>query len=157
MKTFLRNILWGVALIALQTTAMRLISIEGIMPDVVALWIVVVALREGQIAGTVAGFVSGLILDVISGDFLGIGALAKTVCGFLAGYFYDEFKSSEVFGTYRFFFAVIFSSLAHNIIFFVVYLQGTEIEFARTIIQFGIGTTAYTSAVSIVPLLWKRT
>ncbi|MBM4166205.1 MAG: rod shape-determining protein MreD [Ignavibacteria bacterium] len=156
MKSILRSILWGVALIAFQTTVVRLISIEGVMPDVVVLWIVVIALREGQIAGTVSGFVSGLILDIISGDFLGIGALSKTICGFLSGYFYDEFKSSEVVGTYRFFFAVIFSSLVHNIVFFVVYLQGSEIEFVRTIIQYGIGTTAYTSAIGIIPLLWKR-
>ena len=156
MTRLLRYIVWGIFLIALQTTTIRFFSIEEIMPDVVCLWLVYVALREGQIAGSVAGFIAGLLCDFLSGDALGLSALSKTLCGFIAGYFYDEFKTNQILGTMRFFFSVVFASLFHNVLYFAVYLFGTELTMLRVFLQFGLGTTAYTAAVSLIPSYWKK-
>ncbi len=156
MRQILIYILIGALLLALQATLMRFFSIESVIPDIVVIWLVYVSLREGQIAGSIAGFFAGLILDFVSGDFLGLSALTKSLCGFFAGYFYDEFKTSQTFGTYRFFFAVLLSSLLHNVVYFGVYLFGTEISMLRLFIQFGLGTSAYTAALSIIPVLWKQ-
>ena len=156
MKRILRSLLWGIGLITLQTTVLPFFSIEGVVPDLITIWIVFLSLEEGQIAGSVSGFISGLIIDFISGDFLGLGALAKTCCGFIGGYFYDEFKTGKILGTYRFFFAVLISSFIHSLIFFIVYFQGSDISFTRIIVQYGVGTTAYTSALCLIPMLRRK-
>ena len=154
MKSLIRFIAWGALLIFLQTTVVPLFAVEGVMPDLLTIWLVFVALREGQTTATIAGFSSGLLLDFFSGDFLGIGALAKTCSGFVAGYFYDSFKTAETIGTYRFFFAMFFSSLLHNLLFFIIYLAGTDIPLLRILLQYGAGTTAYSTALSLIPMYW---
>jgi rod shape-determining protein MreD len=45
-----------------------------------------VARREGQSVGTVAGFIIGLIMDLLSGS-LGVFSFALTIAGFTAGFF----------------------------------------------------------------------
>ncbi|MBS4028938.1 MAG: rod shape-determining protein MreD [Ignavibacteriales bacterium] len=156
MTRFIRYILWGVVLLAIQTTLVRLFSVENVLPDIVTIWLVYVALKEGQIAGTISGFISGLLIDFVSGDFLGLSALTKTLCGFIAGFFYDEFKTNQIFGTYRFFFAVLISSLLHNVVYFAVYLFGTDITLVAAVLHYGVGTTAYTSAVSLIPMRRRK-
>ncbi len=141
-----------VVLIVLQTTFIRFISIESITPDILVVWIVYLALRYGQIHATVAGFILGFIVDIISGDFLGLYALSKTVCGFVAGYSYDENRTTQTLATYRFALIVLLASIVHNVIYFTIFVQGSELPFWRTLGLFGVTTSLYTSALSLLPI-----
>ena len=79
-------------LILVQVTVLKLISIESIVPDVLSVWIVYLAFRQGQLAATVWGFGIGLTVDFMTGNFIGLAALTKTLCGFVAGYFFMRTK-----------------------------------------------------------------
>jgi rod shape-determining protein MreD len=81
----LKNILIGLLFVLLQITLLNLLSIKGIKPDVIVLFIIARALAEGPIAGIVWGFLFGLLLDTISGGLTGLGALAYSLAGFIAG------------------------------------------------------------------------
>jgi rod shape-determining protein MreD len=152
MAARIRYALIIVALFVLQSTFVRFIAIESITPDILVIWIVYLALRYGQIHATVAGFLLGLIMDIISGNFLGLSALSKTVCGFIAGYFYDETKTPRILATYRFALTVFFGSLVHNVIYFTIFVQGSESPFWRTLAMSGLTTSFYTSAFSLLPI-----
>jgi len=152
MTIQIRYALITAALVVLQSTFVRYIAIENIAPDILVVWIVYLALRYGQIHATVAGFLLGLIMDIISGDFLGLSALSKTVCGFVAGYFYDETKTAEILATYRFALMVFSASLVHNLVYFAIFVIGSELPFWRTIVLFGFTTSLYTSAFSLLPI-----
>jgi rod shape-determining protein MreD len=152
MSAQIRYGLVTVALVVLQSTFVQFIAIENITPDILVVWIVFLALRYGQIHATVAGFVLGLIMDMISGSFLGLASLSKTVCGFLAGYFYDETKTPQILATYRFALLVFFASLIHNLIYFTIFIQGSELPFWRTLAVFGFSTSVYTSVLSFLPI-----
>lgn len=141
-----------VVLILLQTTFIRFISIGGVTPDAMVVWLVYLALRYGQIHATVAGFILGFVMDIIGGDFLGLSALSKTVCGFIAGYFYDENKTTQTLASHRFALIVLFTSLAHNVIYFTIFVQGSELPFWKTLAFFGVTTSIYTSALSLLPI-----
>ncbi len=100
MRTVLIDILLSLVLLVLQTTIIRFLAVQMIVPDLILLWIVYLAVRRGQIAATTAGFLLGLAFDLLSGpdSMLGLAALSKTAAGFVAGYFYSENKITQTLG-----------------------------------------------------------
>jgi len=152
MERHLRSILIVFGLLFLQTTFIPLLSLGGIVPDLLLVWVVFTALRRGQVETTVAGFLVGLLQDLVSTQLFGLAALSKTVAGFLAGYFYNENKTDQTLGTYRFLLIVGLCSLVHNGIYFLIFLQGTDSSLILSTIQFSLATTAYTMAVSALPM-----
>ena len=136
-----------------QTQVMRLLSLEGITPDLLAIWVVYVALKEGQITGTLWGFLAGLLFDLVTGNFIGLGALTKTICGFTAGYFYQTNKTEITLASYRFILIVLMTALIHNTIFFMLFTRGTDIGLLSAIIEFGLTTSLYTATLTLLPML----
>lgn len=141
-----------VVLLLLQITFLRFISIGGVVPDAIVIWIVFLALRYGQIHATVAGFVLGLAMDIVGGDFIGLSPLSKTICGFVAGYFFNEEKTEQTLASYRFAVLILMASLVHNSIYFSIFVQGSEMPFWRAVILYGIATSLYTLALSFLPI-----
>ena len=139
-------------LILIQTQTMRLLIIEGITPDFLLIWVVYLSLRNGQMTGTIWGFVAGLLFDLVTGNFIGLSALTKTVAGFSAGYFYNENKTHLILRSYQFIIIVLVASVIHNAMYFVLFTQGSEIGFFRAIFQFGLTTALYTSLVTMLPM-----
>ena len=152
MERHFRSILIVFGLLFLQTTFIPLLSLGGFVPDLLLIWVVFTALRRGQVETTVAGFLVGLLQDLVSTQLFGLAALSKTVAGFLAGYFYNENKTDQTLGTYRFLLIVGLCSLVHNGIYFLIFLQGTDSSLILSTIQFSLATTAYTMAVSALPM-----
>jgi len=142
----------SVIFVLVQTQLMRLLTLEGITPDILTIWIVYLALRDGQLAATLWGFSVGLMFDLVTGSFLGLSALSKTVAGFVAGYFFNENKTSLTLGSYRFIVIVLITSLIHNTIYFIVFTQGSGISLLSAIFQVGLATTFYTATITLLPM-----
>ena len=121
MPKHVRLILITLIFVTLQTTIVSFTSIANIIPDVMLIWIVYIAITQGQIPATVYGFAIGLLLDLISGQFLGLSALSKTIAGFLAGYFFHENKIDLNLANYQFLIFVGISSIVHNLIYFIIF------------------------------------
>ncbi|MFQ5797506.1 MAG: rod shape-determining protein MreD [Bacteroidota bacterium] len=153
MNKYLRSVLISLLLILLQTKVIQLLSIEGVTPDLLVIWIVYIAIKEGQIPATVAGFTIGLVLDLITGEFVGLSALAKTLCGFTSGYFFNVNKTPQTLGSYRFLVVVLIASLLHNVVYFVLFTIGTELALSEILIRYGATSTLYTLAFSLLPML----
>jgi rod shape-determining protein MreD len=153
---YIRYILAALLLVVLQRIFVTLISVERIAPDVLLIFVVFIAIREGQITGTVTGFLLGFVMDMLSGELLGLAALSKTVGGFVAGYFYNKERTGETLGTYMFLFIVLLCSFVHNMVYFFVFVQGTEINFWVSLMRFGVWTSVYTCFISIIPMLFFR-
>ncbi|MCX6137679.1 MAG: rod shape-determining protein MreD [Ignavibacteriales bacterium] len=151
-----RYINYGVitlALLIIQTTIVPFTAIANIIPDLLTVWIVYLAIQLGQIPGTVAGFLIGVALDLVGGQFLGLHALSKTVGGFLAGYFFNENKIAHILGSYEFPLVTGITSFVHNIIYFIILVQGGNISLVTAIFRFGLFSTLYTIAVALIPVL----
>ena len=153
MNRYVRDALISLLLILLQTKFIQLLSIEGVSPDLLVVWIVYVAIKEGQIPATVTGFSIGLVIDLVSGEFVGLSALSKTICGFTAGYFFNVNKTAQTLGSYRFLVVVFIASLIHNVVYFVVYTMGTELTVVEVLLRYGTTSTLYTLAFSLLPML----
>lgn len=68
-----------------QVSVIAPVSILGGTPDVLLVSLVCIALLRGSVAGAVAGFAGGLLVDVATLGTLGVTALLTTVAGYWAG------------------------------------------------------------------------
>jgi rod shape-determining protein MreD len=154
MRRTLPYALFSLLLLILQTTVMPFLGIRTVVPDILVIWIVYLAVREGHIAGSTAGFFLGLAVDVLSGadGLLGLSALAKSVAGFAGGYFHNENKTRQTLGSTMFLVAVGISALLHNMLYFVIFLQGSPLSLWAMMGQYGLPSTLYTVAFALLPM-----
>ncbi|MBI2620191.1 MAG: rod shape-determining protein MreD [Ignavibacteriales bacterium] len=152
MHRYFRSALIVLGLLLLQTTFVPFLAIGGFVPDLLLVWVVYTAIRRGQTEAMTAGFLVGFLQDVAATQLLGLAALSKTVAGFLGGYFFNENKTDQTLGTSQFLLIVVICSLVHNVIYFVIFLQGAEVSLLWTTAQYTLATTAYTTALSALPM-----
>lgn len=69
----------------LQTNVIGAIEIAGATPDIVLIFMVYIANKNGPMVGQVAGFVSGVTQDILSVAPLGFYALTRTMIGMIFG------------------------------------------------------------------------
>ena len=86
MSSVLRHALVGVFIVALQWLVLGRLRLWGAYPDAVLLFVAWIGIRYGRRAGSVSGFVFGLLMDVVYGTW-GIHMFVKTIVGFLVGLF----------------------------------------------------------------------
>ena len=139
-------------LIIVQTSIMHLLSLEGITPDLLTIWIVYIALKQGQLRATVWGFLIGLTFDFMTGSFIGLSALTKTICGFTAGYFFNDTRTLLTLGSYQFLLIVLLASLIQNTLYFIIFTRGSEISLISAVFLYGVSTTLYTATLSLIPI-----
>ncbi len=130
------------------------IAVESVTPDLLVILTVFIALREGQFTGLIAGFLVGLLFDIISSGITGTNALSKMMAGFVAGFFYDEnLDLAEAVGTVRFLGIVALATFVHNLIFYFFYVRDTSLSFVRFFLESGIASTLYTTVIAVVVML----
>lgn len=151
MPHTVRMLLITVLLVALQTTLIPFLSVANIVPDILLIWVVYTALQSGRISATILGFCAGLLIDLLSGQFLGLSALCKTVVGFSAGYFYHENKVDFTIGRYQFIAIIAIMAMLHNILYFIVFVQGTDLGLITALLRLGLFASIYTTTVALPP------
>jgi len=132
---------------------LRFLAVSSVTPDLLLILTVWIALAEGQFVGMFAGFLCGLLFDVVSADVPGSNALSKTIAGFVAGYFYREGFAMQTIGSYRFLLLVALSGSVHNLLYFFFYVKPMQISFPMFFLKYGVATTLYTTVAAAFPML----
>ncbi len=149
-KSIIRNAVLLLILILIQKSLVWFISLSqlNIAPDFVIIALVYIGVREGKISGAVYGFIAGLLLDILSGSFLGLLALSYTISAFIAGFFQtDNEKFLVRFNSIIVVFAI---SILSNFIYFGLFFQGTPILFAKVMLLYIFPSSTYTTIISLV-------
>lgn len=133
---------------------LRFIAVSSVTPDLLLIFTVWIALTEGQFTGMFAGFLCGLLFDVVSADVLGSNALAKTLAGFAAGYFFRPAGAMLILGSFRFLLIVAISAAIHNLAYYFFYVQPMQISFWAFFLKYGVATTLYTTVAAVFPMLY---
>ena len=131
------------------------IAVGTLTPDFLLILCVWITITEGQFVGLFAGFLCGILFDVVSHDLIGTNAVAKTVVGFVAGWFFKEGKANFTLGSYRFLIIVFVCSIVHNLIYNFFYIKSTEIAFLPFFFKYGLATSLYTTVFAIFGMLIK--
>ncbi|MCX6158322.1 MAG: rod shape-determining protein MreD [Ignavibacteriae bacterium] len=149
-KSIIRNAILLFVLILVQKSLVWFISLSqlNLSPDLVIIALIYIGVREGKISGAVYGFVAGLLLDVLSGSFLGLLALSYTVSAFIAGFFQTE--NDRFLVRFNFIIAVFAISILSNFIYFGLFFQGTPILFAKVMLLYIFPSSTYTTIISLV-------
>ena len=81
-----------------QVVVFRYVAIDGVVPDLALVLVVVAAIDRGPQFGAVTGFAAGLLLDVAppADHVAGRWALALVVVGYLAGRVRQDARSSTL-------------------------------------------------------------
>lgn len=156
MGDLLRLFLIGTVTVALQWLFFGRLNLWGATPDVVLLFVLWVAVRYGQITGTVAGFLVGFALDAIYGLW-GIHMFVKTVIGFLVGLL--NMINSEVFvrSARRVVETTLVISLVHNSLLALFVVMQRGVGWGYLFWMLCIGGTLYTTLIAfLVVTLWRR-
>jgi rod shape-determining protein MreD len=155
----IRYIFYGIAsllLAILHMSFLHWISVSGIAPDLLLLLAIWIGVAEGRLPGIFGGFLTGVLLDLISGDVLGTNALSKTIAGFIAGYFYSESATNKTLASFKLLGVIALASFIHNCIYFFFYVKPTEIQYVEFFMKYGLASTLYTTVAGIFPMLFKR-
>ena len=73
--------------VILESSILSNISFIYIVPDLVLICSIYFSLLNGKVAGETAGFISGILLDFITGIPFGFNMLFRTIIGYIAGIF----------------------------------------------------------------------
>jgi rod shape-determining protein MreD len=148
----LKYVFLSLVFIFIQMTVLRLISLNGIIPDIILIWVVFLSLKQGQTQAVLWGFGIGLFFDFLTGSFIGLSAFTKMLAGFTAGFFYNENKFHLILGSYRFLLIVFIVSLIHNVIYFTIFTRGSDLYLTSAVLGSGIATTLYTVVLAALPM-----
>ncbi len=143
----------AVVLLIVQANLVDMVSLRGITPDLLLIFIVYLAVKEGQTYVLPWGFFLGLVLDLSTGTVIGLSALSKTVAAFTAGYFFSDNKITMTLATYRFLLLVFLTAFIHNAVYFVIFTMGSDIGFLGAVFGVGLASALFTTTLAILPML----
>ena len=84
-RLILRLVLLAVGTVVIQEAAVSQVSIFGISADITSLMVMSVGLLAGSLTGAVMGFATGLLVDTVLVQTLGITSLLYIAIGYWAG------------------------------------------------------------------------
>lgn len=142
----------------LQVLLLPLLAVAGIVPDLMLLLTFWIALREGQVAGTVAGFALGLLLDVVMHGQLGLHAFAKTLAGFVVGFFAhpDDPAWLRVLPLWRLMGILAVGSVVHNVAYFALFVHPLDVPPVLFVLKYAGAATGYTLLLAVLLVIGWR-
>ena len=93
-KSFLCSFLILLCSVIVETSILSNISFLPAVPDLTLICVLYFSFLNGKNYGQVSGFLSGLLLDFLSGSPLGFNCLYRTVIGYLSGVFRRTINAS---------------------------------------------------------------
>lgn len=97
MRRIIFGIIGIVACFVCQTAAFGLFKLADTVPNIMLIFVVSIAVMRGQKEGMIAGFFSGLLLDIYYSSYLGIFAFVFMIFGFVDGLFHRIYYAEDTF------------------------------------------------------------
>jgi rod shape-determining protein MreD len=139
----------GIAAILVQKFLDNYAAIDMVSPQLVVLFVVYVALREGQLFGICNGFIAGFFHDLLVTHFLGVTSFIAVIAGFIAGFFYKESDVELAGRTFNFTWISAISLFVSEFAALPIIASG-ELNYSYVFLKFTFGTTIYTSVFAMI-------
>ena len=97
IKVFSVSTLILFILAMVETTILSNFSFLLAVPDLVILASIYIAMMNGKAAGVIIGFISGMLLDFITGCPFGYNCLLRTIICYFAGFFNKNLNFKGIF------------------------------------------------------------
>ena len=144
----MRMIIIGILVIfnlILESTLFQYMRIGGVKPDFVIVFVVAYAILRGKNYSTFIGLFSGILVDLMYGQVIGVNALAYMLTGFLIGQFHESvFKDS-------YFPAILFNITAvlvyQHIFLLISYFTKVDIIYTNALLNVIIPQCVYNALI----------
>ena len=137
--------------IFLQTSVFSFLSIGGVVPDILLIFVVFYAILNKSPAAVTYGFLCGLLEDLFTGSMIGCNALAKGAAAYVISRLQVQvFKENLFVGVLGVFVATIINSFIMLLIFLAI---DKSIVLNTTLIT-GIGYQVLYNVVLAAPVYW---
>ncbi|MBO8137259.1 MAG: rod shape-determining protein MreD [Desulfotomaculum sp.] len=147
MRTVLLFMIFAVALV-LQATIFDFFRIFGVKPDLVLLLVIFYGFIYGSKEGAFVGFLGGLLVDFLTGHYIGVNALSKMAAGFFAGLGETKLYKENVF------IATIVSmtgtAAGQSVYYLLLLAAGIKIPFFLGLFQVIIPVALYNGLLTLV-------
>ncbi len=155
MPRVLRYVLIGLFLVLVQWLVLGRLTVFGVYPDAPLLFVAWLALRFGRKVGTTAGFLTGLLMDVVTGLW-GLHMFVKTLTGFLVGLFPASERETLLIQPQQAFMGSLVIALLHNGLFVILLalMMGTRNTFM--IAGLWLGGALYTALLGLLATLFAN-
>lgn len=153
MRVFL-VIFFLLIFVALQISLGDTISIKGITPHLVLLFVFFSAFSFGERYGMWAGFFGGLFCDIYNPQFFGLNMILFLIVGFAIGSTHTKFYSGNIFVSIIIF---SFTLFLYEVAYSILIWQFTFGNLIFNLLRYSIPRIIYTSILGLIifPLLSK--
>ena len=99
----------GVLVIISQSILSEFLSINGIRPDFMLIYLIYISVQFGSTFGVILGFSLGIIADLLGvGTSFGLSSLTYTITGYLTGIFCNNNKTQSPFQFHSTWLTIVF-------------------------------------------------
>lgn len=132
----------------LQCTLFKRLSFGGISPNLLLITTTSVGFMRGEKQGLLAGFVSGLFVDIFFGDVIGLYAILYMYIGYLNGKFSRIFYPEDIKLPLA---LITVSDLSYGMVCYIVlFLLRGRLNFPYFFFHIILPETVYTIVMSII-------
>jgi len=131
----------------IDANLLDLISIKGITPNIILVFLIFLSLRETQMVSTLSGFGSGLFQDFFTMSLVGLSSLSYSISSFLASFF-RKLKGAHTISQLALIFFLI--TIIHDRIYQFIFLLGTNQQFFKSFFRFTLPKAVYTTVFAIM-------
>lgn len=154
-KRFLFYSFFLMVFLLLQTTVLHYAAIYGVIPNILAVFVIITALLRGNVEGAVVGFFAGLFIDMLFGSVLGFYALLGFFLGIAAGSVNKRLFKENLLVVV--FFTFIYSIAYESLVYIINNIMSGNMELLHVLTRVMLPEAVYNSAVAVLifPLLIK--
>ncbi len=129
-----------------QRTIIPLISIQGISPDLILIFIVYWSGQRSRFQGVLTGFTGGLLQDLAGTGIVGVFALSKAIAAYIACSFpWGRLERNILpMGV-----ALLTASFAHYMVYYLFQLRNSSAGFLAMLLRYGIPSVIYTTILGV--------
>ena len=156
MPPLLYRALIGVLIFLVQWLVLGRLTIFGVAPDAVLLYVAWLGLRYGRKTGAVAGFCLGALMDAVHPGSWGTHMLVKTIVGFLVGLFPATERETLLIQPQQALLGSFVIALLHNGLLVIVLALQTDTRSAFMVLGLWLGAAVYTALVGTLATLFMN-
>lgn len=135
----------------IQSSMFHYIALAGIMPNLLLILVVSTAYMRGKMPGLLVGFFSGLLVDFVFGNLIGLYALLYMLIGYCIGYVHRYYSNEDYTLPIL---LIAAGDFVYGFFYYVIeFLLRGRLNFLYYLRRFIVPEIIYTVAVSI--LLFK--
>lgn len=139
----------------LQTTVLSHLPFASVTPDIMMILTVSMGFMQGKKEGLMAGFVSGLLIDLISGSVFGGHAFVYMMAGYFSGFFCQIYFDDSV--RVPLLLAGVGETFLNVAVYLAAFLLRGKLSFGKYLGNIILPTVVFTVLCTLIvyPVLYK--